>query len=263
MEGDDPPPPAPEPYVRRKAKTLPPPAPGSAARKALGPKLTELGDVFDSLDDDGPPSPPPPPARSQPRALTDVLGGAELDFGDDEDDDGAGADVDDDDDEPAPPPQPAAPPPARAAPPSAGSPRAKPPTGAAPAVKKRYDGGDPLDLSAIPASDKTQENRGAVGQGGAHRAALTGNAVSGTIGDQTPEPVFDRAALAASQKGALATERVRPAARTGAARSDAASTGAARSDAARGDAARSDAASTGAARSAAVRSDAASTGAGS
>jgi predicted nucleic acid-binding Zn-ribbon protein len=73
---------------------------------------------------------------------------------------------------------------------------------------------DPPDLQALPEADKTKENRGAVGIKQARGSvpesggSLSTNEVSGTIGGDTPSPIFDRAALAAGQKGALATERV-------------------------------------------------------
>jgi predicted nucleic acid-binding Zn-ribbon protein len=71
---------------------------------------------------------------------------------------------------------------------------------------------DPLDGSALPEADKTKENRGAVGikydKGGLHNtSSITTNAASGTIGGDTPPPIFDRAAIAAGQKAGPVTER--------------------------------------------------------
>jgi prefoldin subunit 5 len=66
---------------------------------------------------------------------------------------------------------------------------------------------DGVPGGALAESDKTKENRGAVGMG-ADSDSLTTNAASGTIGGDTPPPVFDRAAIAAGQKGALATDWV-------------------------------------------------------
>ena len=87
----------------------------------------------------------------------------------------------------------------------------RPRTGQAPTAGKpranRDD--DPFDLDALPEADRTKENRGAVGikhnKGGSHepRGSLTTNEASGTIGGDTPPPIFDRAAIAAGQKGAL------------------------------------------------------------
>jgi len=142
---------------RRKAKTLPPPPPGSSARKALEDKIVELREVLD------PPEGAKPPAAGRPAG-------------------------------------PPALPPARP-----GTPRVGPPTGQAPVAPRPRAPltRDPLDLSAIPESDKTKENRGAVA------GSLTTNETSGTIGGDTPPPIFDRAAIARGQQGALASERLR------------------------------------------------------
>jgi prefoldin subunit 5 len=76
--------------------------------------------------------------------------------------------------------------------------------------------GDPLDLSTVPEADKTKENRGAVGikhdKVGSHDHgnSLTANSASGTIGGDTPPPLFDRQAIAEGQQGALANERATP-----------------------------------------------------
>ncbi|TMQ04535.1 MAG: hypothetical protein E6J90_51235 [Deltaproteobacteria bacterium] len=127
---------------RRKAKTLPPPPPGSAARKALD-KIVDLDDAEDAE----------PPAL--PRAPVLPAG--------------------------RPPPVPA-----RARPPAAGVPRAP-----------RAGEPTPIDLSSLPEADRTKENRGAVGIKHDKNASLTANAASGTIGGDTPVPIFDRAAIAA------------------------------------------------------------------
>jgi predicted nucleic acid-binding Zn-ribbon protein len=59
-------------------------------------------------------------------------------------------------------------------------------------------------VPAVAEVDKTKENRGAVGL---DSDSLTTNSASGTIGGDTPPPLFDRAAIAAGQKGAVANER--------------------------------------------------------
>ena len=217
---------------RRKAKTLPPPAPGSAARKALEDKIIELTDALEEQSDPparpaptptptpfartpGPlPSPlsaqpagPPPLTARPPGPLPSVL--------------------------PARPPEPlssslsaraperlASPPspspgrtPGPPSPPPGPTPRPTPrprtsqvPLAGKPrAIRER----DPLDLSTIPEADKTKENRGAVGiRHDSSGGSITTNAASGTIGGDTPPPIFDRAAIAAGQKGAIASERV-------------------------------------------------------
>ncbi len=160
-------PPVPEPPIKREAssparvpsdaprrnlKTQPPPAPGSAARKALQDKIVELREAYG--DDDEAPRPPASPAGSRP---------------------------------PAPPRPP------------------RTPTGQAPTGKRATR--PELDLSSLPEADRTKENRGAVGIKHDRNASLTANTASGTIGE-TPEPIFDRAAIAAGQRGALAGERL-------------------------------------------------------
>lgn len=205
---------------RREAKPAPPPPPGSAARKSLEDKIADLiagppeadaeacvpepnkdrpltGRVpigIPSRSDPpskplsarslGPPSPSTPAPAAPAAPAPPVLPSARS---------------------PGPPPPP---PPSPARPrtsqtPLAGKPRA---------VRE----GDPLDLSTIPEADKTKENRGAVGikhdkrNPHDHNSSLTTNAASGTIGGDTPAPLFDRAAIAAGQQGALASERVNP-----------------------------------------------------
>ncbi|HMG24714.1 MAG TPA: hypothetical protein VK607_25430, partial [Kofleriaceae bacterium] len=140
---------------RRKAKTVPPPPPGSPARKALEDKIVELRELFDEPD-----AVPPPPAAPAAR----------------------------------PPPSPRPP---------------RVPTGQSPVAARGRPAraGEPIDLTAVPEADKTQQNRGAVGIKHDKSASLTTNAASGTIGD-TPPPIFDRAAIAAGQRGAIASERV-------------------------------------------------------
>ena len=107
-----------------------------------------------------------------------------------------------------------------APPPPPGSPARKPlgdkgsdlPEPGEPRIKQRT----PLPQPSSPFSeaDKTWENRGAVGMKQAKGSvpdsggSLSTNEVSGTIGGDTPSPIFDRAAIAAGQKGALASERV-------------------------------------------------------
>ena len=138
---------------RRKAKTVPPPPPGSPARKALEDKILELREAYDQAEEPAR-SPAPPAAR------------------------------------PPPPPRPRT-----GASPIAGKPRAARP-------------GEPIDLAAVPEADKTKENRGAVGvKHDKSGTSLTTNSASGTIGGDTPPPLFDRAAIAAGQRGALAGER--------------------------------------------------------
>ncbi|HEX4420329.1 MAG TPA: hypothetical protein VH165_20575 [Kofleriaceae bacterium] len=194
---------------RRKAKTVPPPPPGSAARKALEDKILELREVYDALDDS--------------------------DSGDGGSNGGAPSEEDSEEDEedfgsddyrptaparssalaaPAPPRLPSAAP-GRSPPLAPAGQGGRSPTSQVPLAGKpraRHDGGDPLDLGAIPESEKTKENRGAVGmkhgRSGPNAGSLTTNSASGTIGGDTPPPIFDRAAIAAGQRGALASERV-------------------------------------------------------
>jgi len=75
---------------------------------------------------------------------------------------------------------------------------------------------EPIDLAAIAESDKTKENRGAVGIKHDRSPSISTNAASGTIGGDTPPPIFDRAAIAAGQR-ARAAERAAdgPSARLG------------------------------------------------
>jgi hypothetical protein len=184
---------------RRKAKTLPPPAPGSAARKALEDKIIELRDVLDEPDDPPPePGTTPPPSSRPPGPLSSPPSGrapaASRSPG-----------------SPGRLPEPPAATPAPRSPGPPGSPP-RPRSGQVPLAGKprapRTE--DPLDLSTIPEADKTKENRGAVGvkRNNSSSGSHTANAASGTIGEDTPPPIFDRAAIAAGQKGALATERV-------------------------------------------------------
>ena len=65
-----------------------------------------------------------------------------------------------------------------------------------------------VELGALPETDRTKENRGAVGVKHDKSASITTNSASGTIGGDTPSPIFDRAAIAAGQRGALASERL-------------------------------------------------------
>ena len=143
---------------RRTARTQPPPAPGSAARKALEDKLVELREAYGEPDLDPVPRPPVAPAR------------------------------------PA------------AAPARARAPSTSVPTVPAPAGKRPRTGA--VELGALPEADKTKENRGAVGVKHDKSASITTNSASGTIGGDTPSPIFDRAAIAAGQHGALASERL-------------------------------------------------------
>ncbi len=107
-----------------------------------------------------------------------------------------------DDDAPRPPAPPAG---SRPAPAPAPPRPPRTPTGQAP-VGKRPARAE-LDLSSLPEADRTKENRGAVGIKHDRNASLTANTASGTIGE-TPPPLFDRAAIAAGQRGALASDRV-------------------------------------------------------
>jgi prefoldin subunit 5 len=85
-------------------------------------------------------------------------------------------------------------------------PRGRPRTSQVPATAKPR-ARDAVPGTALAEADKTKENRGAVGMG-SDSDSLTTNAASGTIGGDTPPPVFDRAAIAAGQKGAVATDFV-------------------------------------------------------
>jgi hypothetical protein len=113
-------------------------------------------------------------------------------------------------------PRPPALPPAGRPPPPVPPESARPPSSApGPGRKRATRKGDPLDLSTVPESDKTQENRGAVGIKHDRSASLITNTASGTIGGDTPSPIFDREAIAAGQRGAIADEPVVPGARLG------------------------------------------------
>ncbi|HEX3758067.1 MAG TPA: hypothetical protein VHW23_05155 [Kofleriaceae bacterium] len=133
--------------------------------------------------------PPPPPGSAARKALEDQVAELRELYGDDDDEPGA---------VPRPPP-PASRPVATPKPP-------RTPTGQAPALGKRRTRPDG-EVAAPPEADRTKENRGAVGIKHDRSASLTTNAASGTISD-TPSPIFDRAAIAAGQRGARAAERV-------------------------------------------------------
>lgn len=154
----------------------PPPGPPAIAREPSGPVRPRRQAKT---------IPPPPPGSAARKEMEDELGEVRG---------------------PARPAPATRPPPVPAAPTAATvptAPSARPRTGAVPLGKRR----EPLDLGAVPESDKTKENRGAVGIKHEGSTSLTTNAASGTIGD-TPSPVFDRAAIAAGQKGALASDKV-------------------------------------------------------
>jgi len=136
--------------------------------------------------------PPPPPGSAERQDLEDKI--AELT--DDPEDEVAEAADDDDDDSfdslrSAPAPRLAG------AVPRAGRAAAELPRPAARAIgstppRARHDGA-PIDLSTAPEADKTTENRGAVGMKHDASGSHTTNAASGTIGGDTPMPVFGRA----------------------------------------------------------------------
>src|SRR5262245_1375426 len=137
--------------------------------------------------------PPPPPGSAARKALEDKIVELRELHGDPE------------------APRPPALPPAGRPPPPVPPQSARPPSSApGPGRKRATRKGDPLDLSTVPASDKTQENRGAVGIKHDKSASLTTNTASGTIGGDTPSPLFDREAIAAGQRGAIADEAVIP-----------------------------------------------------
>ncbi|HEU4732848.1 MAG TPA: hypothetical protein VFT22_33365 [Kofleriaceae bacterium] len=171
--------------------------------------------------------PSPPPSKSLEDKIAELLDS--VDEADEDEDDTAGAA------EEAPRPGPERPASGRVAPgspspPVLPSPRTSPPappprprTGQAPvaARPRAARDGDAIDVAALAEVDKTKENRGAVGiahdksgkrEGG---ISLTTNTASGTIGGDTPPPIFDRAQIAAGQRGALASERVYPTGPTG------------------------------------------------
>lgn len=169
MDGDAPP--VPEPPIKRGASAPVRDAPRRKAKTV----------------------PPPPPGSSARKALEDkILELRELHgepHGESQE----------------PPRRPSPPPGSRPPPPP------RPRTGAAPVAGKRPVRGDddPIDLASLPEADRTKENRGAVGIKHDRNTSLTANAASGTIGGgDTPAPIFDRAAIAAGQRGALASERV-------------------------------------------------------
>ena len=128
--------------------------------------------------------PPPPPGSAARKALEDKIDELREAYGDDA-------------------PRPPAPPAGSRTPAPPRPPRT--PTGQAP-TGKRPARAEP-DLSSLPEADRTKENRGAVGIKHDRNASLTANTASGTIGD-TPPPIFDRAAIAAGQRGAVASERL-------------------------------------------------------
>jgi prefoldin subunit 5 len=213
--------------ARREAKPAPPPPPGSAARKSLEDKISELidgprgeADPVPEVRNDRPLTGRVPmgiPARSdppsKPLSARSALPASPS--------------------PPSPPSPPVLPSARSSGPPPPPSP-ARPRTSQAASKPRATREGDPLDLSTIPEADKTKENRGAVGikhdKASPHdnNSSLTTNAASGTIGGDTPAPLFDRAAIgdarsrgvgqgsspmgsiAAGQKGALASERVTP-----------------------------------------------------
>jgi hypothetical protein len=133
--------------------------------------------------------PPPPPGSQARKALEDKIDELREAYGDD--------------DPPRPPAPPAA---AGSRPPVPPAPRPpRTPTGQAPAGRRPARA--ELDPSSLPEADRTKENRGAVGIKHDRNASLTANTASGTIGE-TPAPLFDRAAIAAGSRGALASERL-------------------------------------------------------
>ena len=165
-------PPVPEPPIKREASS-PTRVPPDAPRRKLKTQ------------------PPPPPGSPARKALEDKI--LEL----------RGA-YDEADAAPAPPASPAGrPPPAPPRPPRVATGASPVATGKARAPRT----GDAPDMSSLPEADRTKENRGAVGIKHDRSASLTANAASGTIGE-TPAPLFDRAAIAAGQRGAVASERV-------------------------------------------------------
>ena len=101
--------------------------------------------------------------------------------------------------------RPAAPPATRPPPLPSGA-RARTPVPAP--ASKRPRAGQQLDLRGLPEADKTKENRGAVGVRNAHSGALTTNAVSGTIADETP--IFDRVAIAAGPRAGRSPSMAAP-----------------------------------------------------
>src|SRR5262249_5223081 len=134
--------------------------------------------------------PPPPPGSPVRKVLEDKIDELREAYGDD--------------DPPRPPTPPAGSrPPAPPKPPR--TPPGQAPAGQAPAGKRPARA--ELDLSSLPEADRTKENRGAVGIKHDRNASLTANTASGTIGE-TPAPLFDRAAIAAGSRGALASERL-------------------------------------------------------
>jgi hypothetical protein len=168
-------PPVPEPPIKREASG-PARVPSDAPRRKLRTQ------------------PPPPPGSAARKALEDKI-------------DELREAYEDDAPRPAAPPAGSRPPPAapgRA--PAAPTPRPpRTPTGQAPAGKRPARA--ELDLSSLPEADRTRENRGAVGIKHDRNASLTANMASGTIGE-TPPPIFDRGAIAAGQRGAIASERL-------------------------------------------------------
>lgn len=216
--------------TRRKAKTVPPPPPGSLERRELEANFTELieGNALDDDRDDD---------HSEQDHSDDEARTKELRAEPDIQDLRARGD--------APPRRPerrSSPPPVpvpgRVQRPTGGVPtaiaasRVSGPataplaanrvTGPVPTAKPRASGsapkhatgpvptavGDarsgraPIDLSALPEDERTKENRGAVGTKNERSGPLTTNAASGTIGGDTPPPIFDRAAIAAGARNA-------------------------------------------------------------
>jgi predicted nucleic acid-binding Zn-ribbon protein len=155
-----------------------PPAPESIKREASGPSQV----ARDAPRRSQRTVPPPPPGSPERKALEQKI--AELAEGKRPESEAAEAKL-----PPGPPPVP----------------RGRPKTSQVPTTAKPRPTHDGVPVGAVADIDKTTENRGAVGIG-PDSDSLTTNSASGTIGGDTPPPLFDRAAIAAGQKGTVANE---------------------------------------------------------
>jgi predicted nucleic acid-binding Zn-ribbon protein len=154
---------------RRSQKTVPPPPPGSPERKALEQKIAALAEGKRPESEAAEATEASAPRQGRKAATPGNLPAAKP--------------------PPGPPPVP----------------RGRPRTSQVPTTARPPATHDGVPVGAVADIDKTKENRGAVGIG-PDSDPLTTNSASGTIGGDTPPPLFDRAAIAAGQKGTVANE---------------------------------------------------------
>jgi len=181
---------------RRATVTQPPPPPGSAERQALEDRIAaltagpDLADVADDIDDDDDDSfdslREPRPLGSAPRIEPAASLGR------------AGAPRASGSTPPAPRLQQRTPLPLPRSRQVTGDPPDAPTASGDDRVRAKRparEDGAPIDLSMAPEADRTTENRGAVGIKNDSSGSHTANAASGTIGGDTPVPVFGRPAV--------------------------------------------------------------------